>query len=62
VITDDELLDHIAAAFTAGYDLGMAHGRNDRLEEDHLAAVHDYACMVIGIREHDGPPLWSVAS
>ena len=34
----------------------------DRLEENRLAAVHDLACRSIGLRPHDGLPLWSVAS
>lgn len=59
---DRELLDHIAAAFTAGRAQGYAEGRNDRLEDERLAAVHDLACRTIGLRPHDGPPLWSVAS
>jgi hypothetical protein len=57
-----EVLDHIAAAFQAGYDQGYAEGRNDRLEDEQHAAVHDLACRTIGLRPHNGPPLWAVAS
>jgi hypothetical protein len=61
-ITWIEVLDHIAAAWVAGYDQGLAEGRNLRLEDEHLSGVHDLACRTIGLSPHDGPPLWSVAS
>jgi hypothetical protein len=57
-----EILDHINAAFTAGYNQGYTHGHNDRLEDEQHAVAHDLACQTIGLRPHDGPPLWAVAS
>jgi len=58
-----EVLDHIAAAFTAGYDRVYATGRNDRLEDERLDAIHDLACRTIGLRPDDADvPRWSVAS
>lgn len=60
-----EVLDHVAAAYTAGYDMGYAHGRNDLAEDEQRAAVHHLACQTIGLRPaalRDGDaPLWSVA-
>lgn len=61
-ITDNELLDHIAAAWAAGYDQGYAEGCNDKTEDEDQAATHDLACRTIGLRPHNGPPLWAVAS
>ena len=58
----DEVLDHIAAAWQAGYSKGYAEGRNDRLEDEQLAAVHDLACRTTGLRDQHGPPLWAIAS
>jgi hypothetical protein len=65
VISDQEILDNIIAAWVAGFDQGYAEGRNDRSDDDRLAAVHDLACRMIGIRpqdDHEEPPLWVVAS
>lgn len=62
MVTWREVLDHIDAAWIAGYDVGYARGRNDRDDDDELAAVRDLACRTIGLTPHDGPPLWSVAS
>jgi len=59
---DGELLETIHAAYVAGYNVGYAHGHNDRESDLQDAAVHDLACRTIGLRPHDGPPLWQVAS
>lgn len=60
-----EVLDHVAAAHAAGYEMGYAHGRNDLAEDEQRAAVHDLACRTIGLRplafDDDDAPLWSVA-
>jgi hypothetical protein len=62
-VTWDEALDHIAASFAAGYETGYTHRRDDRLKDEHQAAVHEYACRVIGLRPDDvDAPRWAVAS
>jgi hypothetical protein len=61
-VTWREVLDHIDQAFGCGYDLGYAHGRNDRLGDDDHARRHDLACRTIGLRPHSGSPLLAVAS
>jgi hypothetical protein len=62
-VTWSEVLDHISAAFTAGYGVGFAHGRNDRAEDEQHVAAHELACRTIGLGpfSDDAPP-WSVAS
>jgi hypothetical protein len=62
VVPWSEVLEHIDRAFGCGYDLGYAHGRNDRLEDDDHARRHDLAYRTIGLRPQNGPPLWAVAS
>lgn len=58
-----ELLDTIHAAFVAGYDLGLAHGRADRARDEEDAAIHDLACRTIGLRpDNADAPRWAVAS
>jgi hypothetical protein len=58
----DDLIDHIVAAHIAGYDLGYAHGRNDRADDEGQAYAHDIAARTVGLTPEKAPPRWAIAS
>lgn len=62
LVTWPEVLEHVHAAFLAGYDLGTAHGRHDTAQDAAQDAAHDLACRTIGIRDDTGPVRWDLAS
>lgn len=55
--TPDPLLDGIHAAWTAGYEAGYAHGRNDRARQIEADERHEHAAAVVtaaaGLPERD---------
>jgi hypothetical protein len=46
-ITWSDVLDHIAAAWVAGFDQGFAEGRNALFEDQELGALHQAANRVV---------------